>query len=143
MDRSYVAHVLANVLRQCPPSAEDSVVRERTLAPPPVPTKPDHLLVFLLARYVAMDAAKIWIKPESHYAWGKKGAASKVTEDARMDTNARNGMAINYYIAVSYEYGGLVLRIVSGTKGKDHAQAVYQVRIADMRTGWSAHVRLP
>lgn len=80
---------------------------------PLLPKSPLQLDKRFLRRIIWVDAKKFWITTEAYRRWGLRGSRSIVLHDKRV----RRAMCINYYSAVNYEHGGLLIRIVSGTKG--------------------------
>lgn len=78
-----------------PAFAATEEVRARTLAQPPMPTDKAQLSELMLMRYVAVDAAKIWIKVQGTKVYGEKGSPSVVVStplraegsDSEMDSS--------------------------------------------------------
>lgn len=66
-----------------------------------------------LRRIIWVDAKKFWVKTASYKRWGLRGTPSIVQHDPRV----RAAMSINYYSAVNYAHGGLLIKLVTGTKG--------------------------
>jgi hypothetical protein len=86
--------------------------------PPPKAqrTLPDsaYLNVDALQGEIWIDAKSFYLAPSpSTWVWGKKGDMSKVLEYMGMLSKQR----VEYYAAVSYALGGLMMSEVTGTRG--------------------------
>ena len=88
----------------------------RPLPPIAIPQKPEDLDTGKLDRIIWVDAKKFYVKPQGHKRWGRRGEPSIVVQDKR----AKGAWAIHFYSAVNYKHGGLLIQLVSGTKGKGY-----------------------
>lgn len=117
------------------PGAPDAPAPSNPLLPPRIPKGVDDLDVRYLERIITIDAKLFYVKPKRTHLWGLKGTSkSIVIQDARV----RKKWKVHYYAAVSYKYGGLLLKLVSGTQGPGYtAERVWQVGAggAKERTG--------
>lgn len=91
------------------------------IPPPPPPPLPNYYkedwLTDWAKRIIYVDAKKIYIHPECFKQWGLRGEPSIVIEDPRVK---KATIVLNYYAAVCYPFGGLLLTFVSGTKGSNY-----------------------
>ncbi len=89
-------------------------------AAPFIPRNISDLNLSWIRRIIWIDAKKFYIQPRGYKAWGLKGAPSIVLEDPRLKGKP---WVINYYSAVNYTHGGLLLVLVSGTRGTGYTPA--------------------
>lgn len=68
------------------------------------------------ADIVWIDAKKIYICPKTFKVWGD--GTTLTMDDARVLNS--NTLVLHYYSAVSARHGGILLKFVSGTKGKGY-----------------------
>ena len=106
-----------------PPAERMQVEVDGVAAECYVPKRKEHLDTSAFDRCIFLDAKKIYIKPQQFKAWGRKGRPSWVIQDARTGR-----WALHYYAAVNYKHGGLLIKLVTGTKGKGYkAKQTYLV----------------
>ncbi|KAG2442923.1 hypothetical protein HXX76_002999 [Chlamydomonas incerta] len=114
------------------------------IPPPPVPNAPnpaaalriptcvEDLRAAFLRRIIWIDAKKFYISPETFKAWAVRGAKSVTIQDARV----RSSWCIHFYSAVNYIHGGILIKVVSGTKGKGYKpDKVYKTAAGDTARG--------
>ena len=106
--------------------AQPSTSTAVSVPPPPIPKKPDDLNTGKLNRIIWVDAKKYYVKPQAYKRWGLAGTPSVVLGDKRVN----GAWVIHYYSAVNYKHGGLVLELVTGTKGKGYKpKTVYNRKV--------------
>jgi hypothetical protein len=82
-----------------------------------IPRTVPELNMDWLDRIIWIDSKKFYIQPHNVKAWGLRGAPSIVLSDSRV----RSPMVIHYYAAVNSKHGAILIRAVSGTRGKGYS----------------------
>jgi hypothetical protein len=109
---------------QCAPIPPDKKARKNARLPPTA-----YLNVDELVRFVFIDAKKFFLQTGATYKqWAARGTPSKVKPKKK----GLKGKCIEYYAAVNYELGGVLIKEVSGTRGERsyHLPVIYKVRAA-------------
>lgn len=75
---------------------------------------------------VWMDAKKLYVCPKTYMIWSDDHPLT--VEDSRLVSS--RPWVLHYYSAVNYKYGGVLIKLVSGTQGKGYKGGKYKVRRA-------------
>ncbi|KAG2426539.1 hypothetical protein HXX76_011764 [Chlamydomonas incerta] len=115
--------------------AADAPAPSNPPPPPLIPCSAADLNEAYIKRIIWIDAKKFIVRPKAFGRYGIVGLAqSNVIFDSRV--KGRPWGVIHYYSAVNYQYGGILIKLVTGTKGVGYtAPKVYKTKTGRLAGG--------